>query len=590
VEPKTATSGWTPEDEYVGQSFIANVDSLLYAEWFVAELSQSGRYKFEIREQGTGRLVGSGDTTMPVHGWQWIRCDNWTLGDRSFVKGREYLLKVYHSTGDSVNYVVRTDNPYSYGLMMVPGQNPPIPLTWDLCARVYGEMRPCPAQYWGTVPELQYVPAELRGTWLARAESARIGWAHIPIYWDSTQTDSGGAFDFSRLDTELPYIRDSAGCQIHANVTLCPTWASSRLDGSHYCPPRNLWAAGDANWWAVFLDTLVRHCDAIGCSLHEISIWNEENDTGPPSSGITGWFRHPDTIFYPGVDTGLRGLCSLYVRMVAVAAATIHSIPGHASDRISLGGLFRSTASARHLVSGVDWLRTCYDIAGDSVPWDVVSVHPYQDWAVMFSSSTLEADASALRAVMDSCGHGGAELWNIEFGVDAEHCSEERFAAGMFEMYAVSRGSEALPEGGYDRACWFYFWWPSLWGSWGMVRSDGTPTAGFYAFKQMTQALTGLRCNGRVMAGDSRDDSVRMYEFEDTTTLKRTWVCWKNGGQGQNEVDVKLPVRSDSLAGEALDYTGSPPIPLLSTGLDGWLPLALGVCRETGFSRSESGV
>jgi hypothetical protein len=42
VEPKLATSGWTPEDEYVGQSFVANVDSIYYLEWFVAEPSKPG--------------------------------------------------------------------------------------------------------------------------------------------------------------------------------------------------------------------------------------------------------------------------------------------------------------------------------------------------------------------------------------------------------------------------------------------------------------------------------------------------------------------------------------------------------------------
>jgi len=42
VEPKTAANGWTPEDEYIGQSFVANIDSIAYIEWFVGELSAEG--------------------------------------------------------------------------------------------------------------------------------------------------------------------------------------------------------------------------------------------------------------------------------------------------------------------------------------------------------------------------------------------------------------------------------------------------------------------------------------------------------------------------------------------------------------------
>ena len=30
VEPKEYHAGWTPEDEYVAQSFVANVDSIYY--------------------------------------------------------------------------------------------------------------------------------------------------------------------------------------------------------------------------------------------------------------------------------------------------------------------------------------------------------------------------------------------------------------------------------------------------------------------------------------------------------------------------------------------------------------------------------
>jgi len=44
VEPKTAANGWTEADPnaYVGQTFVANVDSIAYIEWFVGDLSVEG--------------------------------------------------------------------------------------------------------------------------------------------------------------------------------------------------------------------------------------------------------------------------------------------------------------------------------------------------------------------------------------------------------------------------------------------------------------------------------------------------------------------------------------------------------------------
>jgi hypothetical protein len=46
VEPKTALSGWSQRWGYVGQTFVANVDSIRYIEWFVGELSAPGKYEF----------------------------------------------------------------------------------------------------------------------------------------------------------------------------------------------------------------------------------------------------------------------------------------------------------------------------------------------------------------------------------------------------------------------------------------------------------------------------------------------------------------------------------------------------------------
>ena len=102
VEPKELHEGKVAGDQQHGirQSFVACADSIAYIEWFCAELSGAGRYKFDILEKATSQLVCWGSETLPTSGWRWIRCDEFT-GNLRLTKGKEYLLKVSHSNGDS---------------------------------------------------------------------------------------------------------------------------------------------------------------------------------------------------------------------------------------------------------------------------------------------------------------------------------------------------------------------------------------------------------------------------------------------------------------------------------------------------------
>jgi hypothetical protein len=101
VEPKTPTSGWTEANPnaFVGQSFVANVDSIYYLEWFCGEPSKPGYYVFDVLDAATNQVVAHGRDTVPGRGWQWVRCDNFSYGARKFTKGKEYVLKVSHSGG-----------------------------------------------------------------------------------------------------------------------------------------------------------------------------------------------------------------------------------------------------------------------------------------------------------------------------------------------------------------------------------------------------------------------------------------------------------------------------------------------------------
>jgi hypothetical protein len=98
VEPRELHEGWSPQGQnaFVGQSFIANVDSIYYLEWFCGQPSVPGQYVFQITQGG--QYVCGGEVDVPSQGWKWLRCDNFT-GNLQFTKGKEYVVKVSHSGG-----------------------------------------------------------------------------------------------------------------------------------------------------------------------------------------------------------------------------------------------------------------------------------------------------------------------------------------------------------------------------------------------------------------------------------------------------------------------------------------------------------
>lgn len=199
IEPKEANSGWCPHGGNVGQTFVANVDSIAHVEWFVGELSTEGKYEFNILEDGLPFCQGEAD--VPARGWQWVKCSTFTGGLR-FTKGKEYLLKVSHDGGDSVCFVYRTDDPYEWGEISVGGggwgQPEPVQ-NCDLVCRVVGVMDAVDSTYWGfnLSPQVWNLG---EATLHARADSARVGMSRteIPWTWASSRTSlTRAGFDSS---------------------------------------------------------------------------------------------------------------------------------------------------------------------------------------------------------------------------------------------------------------------------------------------------------------------------------------------------------------------------------------------------------
>ncbi|MBM3330901.1 T9SS type A sorting domain-containing protein [candidate division WOR-3 bacterium] len=618
VEPITAAlSGWTdtiPPNNCVAQLITTNFDELdaasgAYVELFAGEYGSGGQYDLSIRTYPGGNQIAYKFNGKYLRPQYWVRFDSINVTyPESIVKGKKLAFCFTRGGGDSIQYYFTNASGYNYGGLIAsyPGAVTP---THGLAMRCYGRMRPVDSAFWGGFAKL---PGWNNGTNRRAAWQhymTQTGWRTAPFEcnWVEHQPTQD-SWDFRDTDAHISLIC-STGARPVGILVKSALWASSREDSTwlprtppdtgydwgygpvEYGSPLNLWpGSGETNYYARWVDSLMDHA----ANVHTWIVSNEPNDTCVSEScwadGVTGWWRRPNRLQYLSGFDGPRGLCSLYMRMARVAASTIRSHENHIDDTILIGAMHRATDSNdSFLVAGVHWLDLCYQTSEDGVFWDGVAVHPYQDGFV-FSPERLESDAETLRAVMQKTwGDYRSELWNTELGwnVRQQGLTREDDANNLCQSFTTSLSIPALPGagGGYDRMCWWLPYWhfapieiEEPW-NWLWLQDDSAddeelvPQYGYYAFKQARSILVGTRLNGRVMMGDSTDDSVRVYEFEDTTAQKkRTWVCWSIPvSDPAPSVSARLPARSDTMVADSLAYDDDPPSDQDYAAASGWL-------------------
>jgi hypothetical protein len=585
----------------VSQYYRNTLDSLTVVSFWCGDAGDtSEHFRVEVRDSVSGELLGqteAGGVQAPGS-WSWMPCSLVTTNGKRPVRGRTYKITVSRQSGAAISFAYCDTNPYKYGCLVVGNDTHP---TEDLALRVYGLHDAVTPEWWSFVPGCPWYSSGWLGTWHERMETLGVKRADFSIYWDSIESTKG-TFDFDSLgghDRRARWLHDSAECVLDARPHQCPPWVSSRMEPDSemciHCPPRNLFrpvsdsSEDSGNYWARFVRRTIRHYDALGDTIHIWTGWNEPNDTTTDTSKhMAGWWRRPNVPgVYDDLGTGARPLCSLYVRLCLVAESVIHhgGLTGHENDTFLIGSTCRVRKAGEGdniLVPGDTWIWMCYDIATRQSPgifWNGVAVHPYSlDHG--FDVEWYEAEAQRVREITREFGHN-EQIWNQELGWWYNSLGEENQARNLAKAFVVTKGSEVLPAGGYDRMMWYTL----------LAADSGcddphqivgqgpgfAPKAAFHAFAQLTHRLTGLRLNGRVMTGGTKDDSVRMYEFEDPATAKKTWVCWQNQPTlaPWSDVAVKLPARSDTAAATALDYGDDPPPSDKPAASTGWLPCTL---------------
>jgi hypothetical protein len=596
---KAAWSGWTHRGSAISEFVTCNFDSLAYVELFAGELGDGSQYMVTVLDDGK-ELTRSNGIQMRHH--VWVTFEDWSACV-AFTKGKKYEFRFTRSGGESIQYYYDSLNPDHYGGMIAPNRQSMAP-TCDLAVRCYGRLSPVGDVWRACTNHGQDPRGTERDAALSKAASMGVRWLRDDfLSWDGwmDQRDSVKDIYNRYLATEDSMI--GLLCYGRSDSTI-----SSRGTGpyplSSY-PPRNLWAAPEStNYWTEYCRSIMESLPAV----RYWEVWPEAN---------ANWYWHdPDITFYrdPGgrrIDTP-RERCSLYVRMCRIAESTARSLGGDPRRKVIGGGAFRLVDPIANGATGVDWLSCMFNIAKHNYGaaescFDVVSVHPYMfypggEWKRLhFTEEDFRINLDTARWVMRQARYQGMELWATEYGWprwDRQGSSRPLTdtlmqARNVCKFYISAIARQADPRGGYDRA--IHYELTSRHVAWadndGFGFLDSLPSQPRlphgWAFTRLGEALAGKRCNGRSIAGDPATDKlVRMYEFEDPATLKRTWVCWKDGEAVQS-INVKLPVRTNSLAAESLAYTGTPPTFSPKVTNDGWLSLNLN-SRPVFISETES--
>jgi hypothetical protein len=598
-------NGWTPQGQqgYVTQTFINTADSIVWADWFVGAANSGGAYEMEVRTLD-GLVLYEGEAPSdPDTNYTYVRADlTHVFGAPSLIKGKTYVLKVYHSGGEPINYYSDPTNPYPYGYCIVGGQDQP---GYDLACRIEGANAPVSSDFFGVNGVVAWLDSVLLDSMLTIMTDAGIKWNREYICWFAME-DSNRTLDTIEFDRILR--REQAhGIKALLCLTTAPTWAITNTlpESLNEYPPQHLdrpvviadTGVNPDHWWAYWVYRIVKQAvSMVGDTGFVVEIGNELNYWRAPKRGYDSFPDHETVAFRE----------SLYALLCDAACQAAHRADPDVKVVIGgLGGVFLNSeqAGGDDLTSGKDWLSGYYANRGPEPTNAGVSVHPYQyppvqglpdkrDNSKAFTPDTFARDLDTMRNLMKTHDDGDKLLIATELGWHSgwqfEHV--QRAALSIPEAHVFAMAGD--PNNFLDCIYWFVHYnvgftnWQSSYagrllhvssvpdGSWTILR---LPT--YYSYQQMTNELLGKRLNGRVLTGiHTKDTCSYLYEFEDPATQKKRWIGWRNWELpegGPAPVAVRIPARTNQvnvaeLKREAVGVTYP-----LESGTDGWLQIAL---------------
>ena len=612
VDLRWNANGWTQvqPNNWVSQSFACTADSLLWAEFFVGAANSGGSYVLSILPVGSQTPLYSGNANAgdSVH-HQYARAyltRNPSMPE--LVKGKEYVLKVTHSGGDSINYYANDEDAYGYGHIEVPGKV--VPDVWDLACRIEGVNRAVDREFFGVNGmhcgwDLPTVERRY-----ALMDTAGIGTVREDISWHALESVPG-TFKWSIFDP-IAIAAATHHMRLLVILTSCPDWASSRVDSvrndsansfhldtfwTRNCAPRNLGPSpvmqesliNPLNYWGYYVYEVVNRykpgspfwssvgIDDESAGVRYYEVWNEPNFWKPPQLGYDSLRAQFGSDTVGLVET-------LYARLCVVACSAAHKAdPG---ARVIIGGGLSDVFAHPNdgSVNGADWLAGFYRYGGCGGLDYGASVHPYQADSAGLKPDLLARDLDTIQTLRRVNGDEGKELWASELswgtgdtGATGKMCA----ALSVPEAYTFALA------GTPTTFCAPIVWWCLSVGPARLITYPAVREPCGYAYQQMTGELLGRRMNGRVLSGDTaKDNHTLVYELEDPATRKKTWIGWRNYTDGIGSVAMKLPARTNMLRAVQLQRRQDSVAYEVPASTDGWLTVALAestvYVRETG--------
>jgi hypothetical protein len=296
-----------------------------------------------------------------------------------------------------------------------------------------------------------------------QAQAAGIGWVRIDFVWAYVEPVKD-RYDWRIYDAIAAAARER-GLEVYATIAYGPVWATGG--------PELIGVPNDPEEWAQFCFLAAKRYRG------KIRYWGMWNEPNLDHFWAGSRQQYIDIILKPGADA-------------------IHA----ANPDAKVGG-----PDLAHLTSGdSDWYRWLYDTlrqAGDKL--DFVTHHIYdsdshRDVTEKLEASTLfgnkpdlwDAVTPSVKEVLKAAGWWGKPFWLTETGWESgggesKQADELR---GLFDDWTTGRSGRDWVQ----KIFVYEIQDPAGGGStWGLLRADGTPKPGWFAYRGVTAVNEGSR-------------------------------------------------------------------------------------------------
>jgi len=283
------------------------------------------------------------------------------------------------------------------------------------------------------------------------------------VNW-AEQQPTPGEINWDHADSEAYGIQSEERQNVLSILGYTPKWLSTGPDGEPSYPPKTL---------GPFFDFTYACAERYRDRIQYWEVWNEPN---------IGFFH---------------GMIRQYTEMLKAAYCAAKQ--ANPECKIVFGG-----------TAGVDvpFIERCYEF-GAGPYFDVMAVHPYQ-WGDTFNDGWFISKLENLRKLMLS-NNDGRPIWLTELGWESHGTPESEHVQARLLVQCFTTAL-TLKYLGVEKIFWYCI---KDWGGpgYGLLREDGSRKPAFFAYKTMTNHLTGAEYAGKIDMGED----VRCYLFRRET-------------------------------------------------------------------------